>query len=329
METAANMDLMAQYSLCTTDGTEEEEELTNALTAELAADFGLLMREQSGDASMSRHSSLQTASSMLSALEEPQEEPEASLYDQLGGGVAVKGVVDDFYRRVLSEPAMARFFDGVDMAKHRRKFLLFVTYALGGPDEYLQLAPEPWPQLYSAHERLILQYGERPARVCLLPPLCRLRRLLRVPLPHLAVAARMASAPDALVPLCFAVRAGLNETHFDAIKVLFATTLRDAGAPEHLIEQALAVVESTRRVLFPLDPAAQKAKEAKQAPAKCPHMRQLEEEAAAAAAAAGAAAGAAAAAGGCPHMRGSTGAAPSAAAAAAAGCPHMRQKLGL
>ncbi|EFN59290.1 hypothetical protein CHLNCDRAFT_18852 [Chlorella variabilis] len=217
---------------------------------------------------------------MLSALEEPQEEPEASLYDQLGGGVAVKGVVDDFYRRVLSEPAMARFFDGVDMAKHRRKFLLFVTYALGGPDEYLQLAPEPWPQLYSAHERLILQYG-------------------------------------------------LNETHFDAIKVLFATTLRDAGAPEHLIEQALAVVESTRRVLFPLDPAAQKAKEAKQAPAKCPHMRQLEEEAAAAAAAAGAAAGAAAAAGGCPHMRGSTGAAPSAAAAAAAGCPHMRQKLGL
>ena len=29
-----------------------------------------------------------------------------------------------------------------------------------GPDEYLQLKPQPWPALYEVHERLIKEYGE-------------------------------------------------------------------------------------------------------------------------------------------------------------------------
>ena len=68
--------------------------------------------------------------------------------------------MDLFYQLVFEDPELAPFFEGVEMDKHRRKFLLFVSYVLGGPDEYLQLVPEPWPQLYAVHERLIRDNGE-------------------------------------------------------------------------------------------------------------------------------------------------------------------------
>lgn len=44
----------------------------------------------------------------------------------------LQAVVDQFYRRVLDDPQLGHFFQGVDMTKHTRKFLLFVTYVLGG-----------------------------------------------------------------------------------------------------------------------------------------------------------------------------------------------------
>lgn len=44
----------------------------------------------------------------------------------------MQAVVDGFYGRVLGDPQLGRFFEGVDMTKHTRKFLLFVTYVLGG-----------------------------------------------------------------------------------------------------------------------------------------------------------------------------------------------------
>ena len=175
-------------------------------------------------------------------------------------------VVDVLYQHVLGDPRLSPFFEGVDMSKHARKFLLFASYVsvvasarrpgvsqplaraprvagplstrgvrraalrdaacealgclrpsagicalgwgeagvrccwgheahrtcmpvgcqapgarrrqahhppppplplclpafsqvLGGPDEYLQLHPEPWPQLYTVHERLIKNMG--------------------------------------------------------------------------------------------------------------------------------------------------------------------------
>lgn len=45
---------------------------------------------------------------------------------------ATQALVDEFYRRVLSDPRLGHFFAGVDMSRHARKFLLFVTYVLGG-----------------------------------------------------------------------------------------------------------------------------------------------------------------------------------------------------
>ena len=47
--------------------------------------------------------------------------------------------MDEFYRRVLSDPGLAPFFEGVGMVKHRRKFLLFVSYVTGGAPGWIRL----------------------------------------------------------------------------------------------------------------------------------------------------------------------------------------------
>ncbi|KAI3433856.1 hypothetical protein D9Q98_003659 [Chlorella vulgaris] len=224
MEDSLSEDLLLmQHGLCSIgSGSEEEEALTSELTAELAADFErqCSAQMQQGDSQhscsphLSRYSSLQPAVSCSTAgsgaLADEQLHP-GSLYDQLGSGdglsagVVMKAVVDEFYERVMGSAELAGFFVGVNMDKQRHKFLLFASYALGGPDEYMQLHPDPWPQLYHVHQRLIAKHG-------------------------------------------------LNETHFDTIKQLFGETLLSVGASQDLLLQALGVVETTRRVIFPLEP---------------------------------------------------------------------------
>jgi len=59
-----------------------------------------------------------------------------SLYEQLGGEAAVDAAVDIFYRHVLSDQRINRFFDGVDMDKQAAKQKAFLTMAFGGPNNY-------------------------------------------------------------------------------------------------------------------------------------------------------------------------------------------------
>lgn len=59
-----------------------------------------------------------------------------SLYDQLGGAAALDQAVDIFYRKVLSDDRVARFFDGVDMERQAAKQKAFLTMVLGGPNHY-------------------------------------------------------------------------------------------------------------------------------------------------------------------------------------------------
>jgi len=59
-----------------------------------------------------------------------------SLYDQLGGEAAVNAAVDVFYRRVLADSYVIRFFEGVDMEKQAAKQKAFLTMAFGGPHSY-------------------------------------------------------------------------------------------------------------------------------------------------------------------------------------------------
>jgi hemoglobin len=59
-----------------------------------------------------------------------------SLYAKLGGEAAVDAAVDIFYRKVLSDNRINRFFDGVDMDKQAAKQKSFLTMAFGGPHNY-------------------------------------------------------------------------------------------------------------------------------------------------------------------------------------------------
>lgn len=61
------------------------------------------------------------------------------LFDQLGGPAAVDAAVDNFYRRVLTDDRVARFFEGVDMDRQRSKQKAFLTMAFGGPNNYTGL----------------------------------------------------------------------------------------------------------------------------------------------------------------------------------------------
>jgi hemoglobin len=60
----------------------------------------------------------------------------SSLYEQLGGQAAVDAAVDIFYRKVLSDDRISRFFEGVDMDKQIGKQKAFLTMAFGGPHNY-------------------------------------------------------------------------------------------------------------------------------------------------------------------------------------------------
>jgi hemoglobin len=59
-----------------------------------------------------------------------------TLYEQLGGQPAVETAVDIFYRKVLADDRISRFFEGVDMDKQRAKQKAFLTMAFGGPHNY-------------------------------------------------------------------------------------------------------------------------------------------------------------------------------------------------
>ena len=61
---------------------------------------------------------------------------EASLYDQIGGEAAVDAAVELFYRKVLSDYRINRFFDKTNMEEQIAKQKAFFTMAFGGPNNY-------------------------------------------------------------------------------------------------------------------------------------------------------------------------------------------------
>ena len=71
-----------------------------------------------------------------------------SLYDRLGGEIAINAAIDMFCRKVLSDDALAPFFDSTDMDEQRSKQKAFLTMVFGGPNEYigadLRTAHAPW-----------------------------------------------------------------------------------------------------------------------------------------------------------------------------------------
>jgi hemoglobin len=57
-------------------------------------------------------------------------------YEAVGGGQAIRAVVDRFYELVVGDPRLTSFFEGVDMPALKRHQALLVSQVMGGPAEY-------------------------------------------------------------------------------------------------------------------------------------------------------------------------------------------------
>jgi hemoglobin len=73
----------------------------------------------------------------------------ATIYEQLGGAPAMDAAVDIFYRKVLSDDRISRFFEGVDMERQAAKQKAFLTMVFGGPNNYTG------KDMRTAHARLV------------------------------------------------------------------------------------------------------------------------------------------------------------------------------
>jgi hemoglobin len=60
----------------------------------------------------------------------------ATLYDKIGGYVALEVIDEDFYCRVLDDDHLSNFFAGSDMKRLKDKQVEFFAAALGGPEPY-------------------------------------------------------------------------------------------------------------------------------------------------------------------------------------------------
>ncbi|NOT68671.1 MAG: group 1 truncated hemoglobin [Methylophilaceae bacterium] len=80
-------------------------------------------------------------------------ETSTTLYEQLGGEVAVNAAIDIFYRKVLSDSRISYFFDNVDMEKQAAKQKAFLTMAFGGPNNY------SGADMRQAHAHLVQKLG--------------------------------------------------------------------------------------------------------------------------------------------------------------------------
>lgn len=62
---------------------------------------------------------------------------EQTLYEKVGGEEAIAKVVDYFYSElVLKDDTVNHFFEHTDMEKQRRHQTKFISFALGGPNQY-------------------------------------------------------------------------------------------------------------------------------------------------------------------------------------------------
>lgn len=59
-----------------------------------------------------------------------------TLFDRIGGEAAVDAAVDVFYRKVLADDRINKFFEGIDMERQAAKQKAFLTFAFGGPNNY-------------------------------------------------------------------------------------------------------------------------------------------------------------------------------------------------
>ncbi|KAL4427836.1 hypothetical protein ABPG75_001925 [Micractinium tetrahymenae] len=82
------------------------------------------------------------------------------IFQALGGAAAVEAAVNRFYERVLADPDVSHYFEGVDMKKQKAKQVAFMALAFGGADCYrgrdMRTAHQGLPGLSNRHFDAIL-----------------------------------------------------------------------------------------------------------------------------------------------------------------------------
>lgn len=81
-------------------------------------------------------------------LTEQKQETAVSLFERIGGAAAIDAAVEEFYGRVLQDPALMHFFKSKRLPHLKRMQKDFFTQALGGPEIYKGLP------LRDAHSRM-------------------------------------------------------------------------------------------------------------------------------------------------------------------------------
>ncbi|RAP78668.1 group I truncated hemoglobin [Paenibacillus montanisoli] len=74
-----------------------------------------------------------------------------TLYEKFGGEDVIAKVVDYFYGLVLADETVNHFFENTDMEKQRKHQTKFISFALGGPNQY------SGQSMAKAHEGMNLQ----------------------------------------------------------------------------------------------------------------------------------------------------------------------------
>jgi hemoglobin len=74
-----------------------------------------------------------------------------TLYEKVGGAPAIAKVVDYFYELILADDTVNEFFKNTDMEKQRKHQTKFISFALGGPNQYSGLS------MARAHKGMNLQ----------------------------------------------------------------------------------------------------------------------------------------------------------------------------
>ena len=59
------------------------------------------------------------------------------MYVTLGGRQVFEAAVEDFYRRVVGDEALRRYFDGIELGRLKAHQQSFLAMALGGPRAYV------------------------------------------------------------------------------------------------------------------------------------------------------------------------------------------------
>jgi truncated hemoglobin YjbI len=172
--------------------------------------------------------------------------PEPSLIERMGGMEAASGLlvsaVENFYIKLITDPALATFFEGVQMERLKAKQVEFLAYVFGGPQRY------SGRDLAEAHEALIRDKGAPPA-----PALTGRCGRARDGSARTHAAAPFAATPP---PLTRRPRRtpppprppGLNETHFDIVAAHFHACLTELGAPAELVDEALRILATARPI---------------------------------------------------------------------------------